>query len=212
MLPSVNSVVLRTNDVMLRINDVALRANLCYNVYRGDVCLSNISLVDSNFKIESHIKETDIQFYDVNQPPFKIYGVFHDSGKFRRLPANVAKAVSGGVYALHANTAGGRVRFKTDSPYVAIHSKMHGIGKMPHFALTGSAGFDLYVLEDVQNEATILHPNTKVLEFQGLFAFLGVKNNPLSTLHLFLNLRDLNPRHFIMKSTEPTFYCFLIFL
>lgn len=112
--------------------------------------MSNISLVDSNFKIESHIKETDIQFYDVNQPPFKIYGVFHDSGKFRRLPENIAKSVSNGVYALHANTAGGRVRFKTDSPYVAIHSKMHGIGKMPHFALTGSAGFDLYVLEDVE--------------------------------------------------------------
>jgi hypothetical protein len=61
---------------------------------RGDVCLSNISLVDSNFRIESHIKENDIQFYDVNQPPFKIYGVFHDSGKFRRLPENIAKSVS----------------------------------------------------------------------------------------------------------------------
>ena len=117
---------------------------------KGDVCLSNISLVDSNFRIESHIKENDIQFFDVNQPPFKIYGVFHDSGKFRRLPENIARAVSSGVYALHANTAGGRVRFKTDSPYVAIHAKMHSIGKMPHFALTGSAGFDLYVLEDVE--------------------------------------------------------------
>ena len=42
--------------------------------------------------------------------------------------------------------------------------------------------------------ATILHPNTKVLEFQGLFVFLGVKNTPLSPLHLFLNLMDLNLR------------------
>ena len=42
--------------------------------------------------------------------------------------------------------------------------------------------------------ATILHPNTKVLDFQGLFVFLGVKNNPLSPLHLFLNLLDLNLR------------------
>ncbi len=38
MLPSANSVVLRTNDVMLRINDVALRANSWYDLYhkRGD--------------------------------------------------------------------------------------------------------------------------------------------------------------------------------
>ena len=39
---------------------------------------------------------------------------------------------------------------------------------------------------------TNLHLNTKVLEFQGLFVFFGVKNNPLSPLHLFLNLLDLN--------------------
>ena len=42
--------------------------------------------------------------------------------------------------------------------------------------------------------ATILNPNTKVLDFQGLFVFLGVKNNPLSTLHLFLNLLVSNLR------------------
>ena len=112
---------------------------------RGDVRLSNISLVDSNFKIESHINENSIRFYDVNQPPFRIFGVFYESGKFRRLPEDIAKTVNTGVYRLHANTAGGRVRFKTDSPYVAINVKMPNIGKMPHFALTGSAGFDLYI-------------------------------------------------------------------
>ena len=40
--------------------------------------------------------------------------------------------------------------------------------------------------------ATILRPNTKVLDFQGLFVFLGVKNNPLSPFHLFTDLLDLN--------------------
>ena len=50
--------------------------------------------------------------------------------------------------------------------------------------------------------ATILHPNTKVLVNQGLFVFLGVKNTTLSPLHLFLNLLDLNLRHF------HTFACF----
>ena len=42
--------------------------------------------------------------------------------------------------------------------------------------------------------ATILHPNTKVLDFQGLFVFLGVQNTPLSPLHLFLKLLVLNLR------------------
>ena len=33
--------------------------------------------------------------------------------------------------------------------------------------------------------ATILHHNTKVLDFQGLFVFLGVKNNLLSYCTFF---------------------------
>lgn len=61
------------------------------------------------------------------------------------MPENIARGVSEGVYVLHSNTAGGRVRFVTDSPYIAIYAKMDGLGKMPHFALTGSIGFDLYV-------------------------------------------------------------------
>ena len=40
--------------------------------------------------------------------------------------------------------------------------------------------------------AILLHPNTKVLDFQGLFVFLGVKNTPLSPLYLFPDLMDLN--------------------
>ena len=110
--------------------------------------MRDISLIDSNFKIDTNINEKDIRFYNVNQEPFRVYGVFYDSGKFRRMPEDVAKSVSDGVYGLHTHTAGGRVRFKTDSAYIAIHAKMSNIGKMPHFALTGSAGFDLYVREN----------------------------------------------------------------
>lgn len=107
--------------------------------------MKDISVIDSNLKVESHINESGIRFFDVNRPPFSVHGVFYDGGRFRRLPEAVAQSVSEGVHALHANTAGGRVRFVTDSHYVAINVKMPSIGKMPHFALTGSAGFDMYV-------------------------------------------------------------------
>ena len=109
------------------------------------IALKNISLIDSNFKVQTNINKDDIKFYDINQPPFEIHGVFYDNGKYRRMPESIAKTVNGGVLALHTNTAGGRVRFKTDSSYIAIYAKMENVGKMPHFALTGSAGFDIYV-------------------------------------------------------------------
>ena len=107
--------------------------------------MKNISSIDSNFKVNTELNIEGIEFYDIRQSPFKLYGVFYGNGKFRRLPENVAKTVNDGVSGLHTHTAGGRVRFRTDSPYVAVHAKMPAVGKMPHFALTGSAGFDLYV-------------------------------------------------------------------
>ncbi len=108
--------------------------------------------IDRNFKVETKIEKDDIRFFNVREEPFAVYGVFHEDGKFRRMPEAVARTVSEGVTALHTHTAGGRIRFRTDSPYIAIHAKMESIYKMPHFAISGSAGFDLYISESDGSE------------------------------------------------------------
>lgn len=110
--------------------------------------MSNITKVDKNLAVETKIEKEDIVFYNALEKPFKIYGIYHEDGKFRRLPESVAKAANEGVLALHANTAGGRVRFKTDSPYVAINAVMENVGIFPHCAATGTAGFDIYRKKD----------------------------------------------------------------
>ena len=106
--------------------------------------MSDIASIDKNFKVETQIDKPDLRFYNVLEKPFSIHGVFYQDGKFRRLPESVAQTVSPSVLRLHSHTAGGRIRFRTNSPYVAISAKMPVVGKMPHFALTGSAGFDVY--------------------------------------------------------------------
>lgn len=106
-----------------------------------------ISEIDTNFKVDTKLNISDVVFFDVKNDPFTVFGVFYENGKYRRMSEDVAKSVSDGVHWLHSNTAGGRVKFKTNSPYVAISTKMSNVGKMPHFALTGSSGFDLYVNE-----------------------------------------------------------------
>ncbi|MCI8633507.1 MAG: hypothetical protein HFE64_08545 [Lachnospiraceae bacterium] len=106
-----------------------------------------IETVDPNFRTVQVGSRNDVMFYDVLQEPFQIYGLLRPQEPeegFLRMPAEMAAQVSEGVSYLNTNTAGGRVRFVTDSPYVAIHAELHNIGKMPHFALSGSAGFDLY--------------------------------------------------------------------
>ncbi len=106
--------------------------------------MSDISKIDKNFAIKTKIDKDDIVFRNVLEEPFKVYGVFYEDGKFRRIPETVAKSVSDGVLALHANTAGGRVRFKTNSPYVSVYVEVENVCRAPHFPLTGAAGLDLY--------------------------------------------------------------------
>lgn len=104
----------------------------------------DIAKIDKNFAVPTKIQREGLVFHDAESAPFKIYGVYRDGERFRRLPEAVAKATNDGVWRLHANTAGGRVRFVTDSPFVAISAQLGSVGKMPHFAFTGSIGFDLY--------------------------------------------------------------------
>ena len=106
--------------------------------------MSDISKIDKNFAVGSTIDKKGIKFYDAKNEPFAIYGLMYSSGRFHRIPFEVAENVSEGVKYLNNNTAGGRVRFKTDSPYVAIAVKYYSVSKMPHFAFCGSMGFDLY--------------------------------------------------------------------
>ena len=106
--------------------------------------MNDITKVDRNFAVETHIDKEDIRFYDAQQTPFKIYGIYFEDGKFRRIPEAVANSIQSDIHLLHANTAGGRVRFRTDSSYVAIHMKTPRFYRLPHFPLTGTIGFDLY--------------------------------------------------------------------
>ena len=109
--------------------------------------MQDIAKIDSNFNVETKIDKEDLKFYDAESKPFRIYGLLREEEGLCRIPRDVAEKVSPGVLALHGHTAGGRIRFVTDSPYVAISAEMKNIGKMCHFALTGSAGFDLYIDE-----------------------------------------------------------------
>ena len=106
--------------------------------------MSNIAEIDPNFDVKAAFGRDDVVLRSCREKPFSVHGVFHSDGQFRRMPTEVAEAVSPGVLNLHKHTAGGRVRFRTDSPFIAIDARSTGQGRMAHFALTGSAGFDLY--------------------------------------------------------------------
>ena len=103
-----------------------------------------IEEADDNFVVKAP-DETQAVFFDVSEPPFTVHGLLHDENGYYRIPFDVAGAVNDGVKGLNLHTAGGRVRFCTDAARIVLRVKMREVSKMPHFALTGSAGFDLYV-------------------------------------------------------------------
>ncbi len=107
--------------------------------------MAELSKLDKNFEVKTSIDKEDVKFYNVDEAPFKLYGIFREGDRYKRLPDEVAKTVNETVYYFHDATAGGRVRFVTDSSYVAIYTNLDKCTKGPHFAITGSCGFDLYV-------------------------------------------------------------------
>ena len=100
--------------------------------------------IDKNFKPKSLPEGVELEYFDVRETPFKVWGLMYEDDSFCRLPDAVAKATNDGVYALHEHSAGGRVTFRTNSRYVAISAKMRSVARFSHFTACGFAGFDIY--------------------------------------------------------------------
>ena len=111
-------------------------------------------IIDRNLHVETNIKKDDIVFLDVRDEPFEVYGLYNykKEKKFKRIPDEIGKNVNEGVAQLYCNTAGGRVRFSTDSKYVAIKVFWEKMGESIKMPFTCACGFDMYVdCEDSHN-------------------------------------------------------------
>ena len=96
------------------------------------------------------IQAADPSVYDAERAPFRIHGVYRSKdGMLVRMPREIAKQTSRRVGLLYANTAGGRLRFATDSSFIALGAICPPMTfSSPRSALLSGAGaccFDLYV-------------------------------------------------------------------
>ena len=107
--------------------------------------MTDISSIDKALAVNTAIGRDDVVWHDPRKDPFKLYGVYYEDGLYRRMPMAVAETVNQGVAELSINTAGGRVCFATDSDCVAISYRRPSLWRMPHMALAGSAGLNLYI-------------------------------------------------------------------
>ena len=125
--------------------------------------------IDTKLDINTELDAKDIAFFDVRKPPFAVYGLYNYKTEdfFKRLPDDVAAATSEGVVSHCRHTAGGRVRFSTDSEYVAIKCDWLRTTRFSHLSVMGCSGFDMYIDTDVSgvsNFAGIFTPPYGVTE------------------------------------------------
>ena len=109
---------------------------------------------DKNLHVDEFINSDGLRFIEARNAPFEIYGLYDYKNQpdYKRLPDEIGLNVNEGVASLYLHTAGGRVRFSTDSRYVAIKISMPKISHHSHMPLTGSAGLDLYIDEAEREE------------------------------------------------------------
>ena len=103
-----------------------------------------IEQIDKNFVIEER-GGVNVKAIRINELTRGLYGVYYNAEKsrFERMPEEVASKVNPGVHRQATNTAGGRLRFSTDSDILEMEMKCGGFTRFSHMPLSGTAGFAL---------------------------------------------------------------------
>ncbi len=150
----------------------------------------DIGKIDKNLSVDAEIDKSGFVFYNPEEKPFRIYGVKREGDRFYRILGEVARKVSDGVYSLSSNTAGGRIRFVTNSRRVALVVKLTAEGHMPHMALSGSSGFDFYV-NGVYTATAIPPINMKSFAYEKILTKSDTEDTVTLNMPLYTGVKEV---------------------
>ncbi|MFC1525959.1 SGNH/GDSL hydrolase family protein [Candidatus Latescibacterota bacterium] len=91
--------------------------------------------------------ESGLVWHTPDRAPFHLSGFwwYGQDARYRRLPVDPVAPLPAAVDGLANSTAGGQVRFQSNSSRVAVRVQLAGLANMNHMPATGQCGFDLYV-------------------------------------------------------------------
>ncbi len=104
--------------------------------------------LDKNMSLKE-VEVEGIAWIDPKEEPFELLGFewIREDGVYRRLPVNPEWEIREAVDHLANHTAGGQIRFKTNSKRILVRVELRERSGMYHMPATGQSGFDLYLLE-----------------------------------------------------------------
>ncbi len=97
--------------------------------------------------IKTTTDKEDLVFVNVDEEPFRLYGVYRDGECYRRIPASVAEQCNDFLKSCQTATAGGRVRFVTNSEYITVRVVLTGAVRKDHMTDVTVSGVDVYLGE-----------------------------------------------------------------
>lgn len=106
-------------------------------------------ILDPNLMFGNEEAREDTVWYGAETSPFCLYGFDRGENDLFscRIPEEIARNINEGVYNMRAYSAGGRIRFGTDSPYILIRAEFAEgrVSRISSYCF--SYGFDLYTCD-----------------------------------------------------------------
>ena len=126
---------------------------------------------DENMRPNTQLAK-NINWHSPLEGPFQVSGLpwFEKEKIYRRLPLSAKNLVREPVDYLSNHTAGGQIRFQSDSSSLSVRVKLKGYADMPHMPATGQCGMDCYIsppdtLETFQYVSTTMYDH-KMKEYE----------------------------------------------
>ena len=121
--------------------------------------------LDKNFKVATSFEREDLEFYSGSSRVFSLYGIkYNEKDGYHRIDYSVAESIAESIRYFAPSTTGGRIKFVTDSSFIAINAKLPEFS-IPHMADVGSSGFDVIIKEEEKGKTVtkvkILPPSDK---------------------------------------------------
>lgn len=125
----------------------------------------DVSTIDANLATLK-FDNNEVEWISAHDKRFSLHGVYYNEGEglYMRVPDEVSDASNNPGYRILSRlTAGGRLRFVTNSKYISIKAAIPPKMPMPHMSITGSHGFSVYADGFFRNRYSPVFADYKLL-------------------------------------------------
>ena len=152
--------------------------------------MTKITDIDKNLRNESD--SDGLVYFDCMHEPFIITGLnwMSENNNYHRMKDSVLREFSNGIKELSANTSGVQISFITDSKKIGVRAGNEYNNRMPHMAVNGSSGIDVYTGSGTNKSfVKTIFAEMEKDDFSGTFELDGKMNQITLDLPLYSGVR-----------------------